>query len=196
MRERARKQGDNAESSFRTYAESLGFGVKQSSLETDRKHHIDFVIDKNGGCYTVDVKSCKRIGGEERDDLVWVEIQCEYPQNKPWLFAPLMSHVAFEQTDGSFLVVPRLAIVKVVRENFSEATTVTDNIKTLLSDPKKYAYRRSHMKREKCLLVSTDLLKPFAIDLKPETQPKITSFFKSSPIAAVNRDILIGPTAV
>ena len=176
MRERARKQGDSAESSFRAYAESLGFRVKQSSLETDRKEHIDFVIDKNGGCFTVDVKSCKKIAGTKRDDLVWIETQCEYPQNKPWLFAPLMSHVVFEQTDGSFLVVPRLAIVKVVQEHHSMATTVTDNIKTLLSDTKKYAYRRSHMKREKCLLVETSLLKPYAVDLGSKQQ-KITDYF-------------------
>lgn len=170
-------KGDNAESSFRAYAESLGYKVTQTPLEIDRKEHVDFYLtDSNGGTMCVDVKSCKRIAGEKRDDLVWVEVQSEQPNNKPWLFAPLMSHVVFEQVDGSFLIVPRLHLLKTIRETYNEATIITDDIKTLLSEPKRYCYRRSHMKREKCLLVETRLLKPFAVDLGSK-QHKITDYF-------------------
>ena len=194
MRWSNKVKGDKAELEFKEYVESLGLSHQKTSLDDDRKHHIDLIVrDQNGGMYTIDVKSAKRVDGRICYDLCWIEIGSEY--NTPWISSPLLSHVAFQQEKG-WLVVPRVAIIDVINKHYAQATETTSCMKTLLSDPKKYAYRRSHMKREKCLLVSTDLLKPFAIDLKPETQPKITSFFKSSPIAAVNRDILIGPTAV
>ena len=194
MRWSNKVKGDKAELEFAEYVNSLGLSHQKTSLEDDRKHHVDLIVrDQNGGMYTIDVKSAKRVDGRIRYDLLWIEIASEY--NTPWISSPLLSHIAFQQEKG-WLVVPRVAIIDVINKHYAQATETTSCMKTLLSDPKKYAYRRSHMKREKCLLVETSLLKPYAVDLGSKQQ-KITSFFKSSsPIAAVDRNILVDACAV
>jgi hypothetical protein len=176
MREVNRAIGAKAEAAFASYVQSLGMRFVKTNLDEDRKTHVDFVLDANahGGALSVDVKARKKVNGRLCDSLLWVEIESEH--NTPWLYAPMLSHIAFQQEKG-WLVVPRVMLLKIVQQHYAQATVVTSSTRALVSDTKKYCYRRSNMQREKTLLVDVNLLKPYAINLACD-QHSLDKWFK------------------
>lgn len=174
MLDRNRIAGNKAESAFRDQMSAKGWTVRKADVQTDREDHVDFFLSRGAERMAVDVKACKRVAGQFRDDLVWVEVMPEHGI-RSWLYAPRVTHVAFQQQNGEFLLIPRHRLVNIVKAGYNKALTLTCDINTLLSDPKRYVYRRAGSLSEQLLLVETGLFKT------APTREGILKFFNRSP---------------
>jgi len=108
--------GVKAEEVFILSAVRQGWKVSASSRDENIDEHWDYLIEKDGNNYKVEVKSGKRI--QRKDDksqheFVWVEIR-NVRGKVGWLFGK-SDLIAFE-SEKSFFFVKRMDLLKVVNK--------------------------------------------------------------------------------
>ena len=106
------EKGNQAEQKFLNLAQELGWDVVESTIESDRYEHIDFVITWGkpldtahpAASYSVDVKAQNTA---ENGEETWIEIR-NTQGGKGWLYGEA-DLIAFDQGD-TFLVVERVTL--------------------------------------------------------------------------------------
>ena len=79
----------------------------------DWKDHVDVIVtDLKTTWRHFDVKSAKRLVGKMLDAHIWIELYGKYREG--WLRAKKVDALAFQQSDGSFIVADRLALCELV----------------------------------------------------------------------------------
>jgi hypothetical protein len=105
------EMGERAEIAFVQMALARGWKVNRSSEDQDINEHWDFLIEKDGKSYRIDVKSMKR--EQETDNVqdiwTWIEFKSVKENEPGWLFGSA-DIVAFERT-SSFVLVKRSDLV-------------------------------------------------------------------------------------
>lgn len=151
--------GMQTETDFYNLMKDLGHNITYSTLHEDITKHIDFHVDG----MTIDVKGVKRINGRYQDRQTWVEVDGEYTPG--WLYAPHVSHFAFKQLDGSFLIIRKEDLQDIIRKYYSMAKEITNDHNKISQYPQRYCYRRTGkdtlaaLKKERVILVDTDLIR-------------------------------------
>jgi hypothetical protein len=108
--------GNKAEDAFMEIATARGWKISAATKEQNINEHWDFLIEKEGQTYKVEVKSEKRI---QRDDhasqteFVWVELR-NVRGEVGWLFG-VADLIAFEK-QNAFVFVKRLDLLGVVNQ--------------------------------------------------------------------------------
>ena len=119
--------GERAEHLFIIATVRLGWKVSASSKDENIDEHWDYLIEKDGMAYKVEVKSRKRISRKEealRTDLTWVEIHGVRPKDAGWLFGRA-DLIAFEK-EKSFLLVKRRDLLALVNKKVNLVAKVQD----------------------------------------------------------------------
>lgn len=98
--------GMRAEAYFALLAEERGYEVVESSVEDDRKNHIDLYITLDNETRSVDVKSKRGVGRRSGNDYTWVEF-VNVSGRRGSLYGKA-DFIAFER-DRDFLIVERKA---------------------------------------------------------------------------------------
>lgn len=108
--------GEHAENLFIVLAVRSGWKVSASSKDENIDDHWDYLIEKTGEVFKVEVKSQKRIrrgDKTEQTDFTWVELR-NVRGKVGWLFGKA-DLIAFEK-ESSFLFVKRLDLLAVVNK--------------------------------------------------------------------------------
>ena len=94
------ERGISIEKIFKSYAENLGYEVREASQDDNMFKHIDLILTKGGETFTVDVKA-RRTGTDKSkgyDDL-WTVVEFKNTVGKPgWLYSKA-DFIAFERKD-------------------------------------------------------------------------------------------------
>ncbi len=123
--------GEHAENLFIVLAVRLGWKVSASSKDENIEDHWDYLIEKEGETFKVEVKSQKRIRREdktEQADFTWVELR-NVRGKVGWLFGKA-DLIAFEK-ETSFLFVKRLDLLAVINKKVNlvaKVRTPTDAV--------------------------------------------------------------------
>jgi len=157
-------RGLSAEESFADMMMDQGYAVRKSSSHEDRRHHIDYHMQKGFEQLRVDVKARKRVNGAFKDSLVWVEVENEFGNG--WLYAPRVTHFAFGVSNG-FLLISSRDLRDIVKEHYDEARIVTKSSIEVEKYPFTHCYRRPPRKygnfkplvRERTILVDVEFIK-------------------------------------
>lgn len=118
--------GEHAEGLFILIAIKSGWRVSASSQDENIDEHWDFLIEKDGGSFKVEVKSKKRINRSDKDEqiaLIWVELR-NVKGKIGWLFGKA-DLIAFEK-EKSFLIVKRLDLLALVNKKVNLVAKVRD----------------------------------------------------------------------
>ena len=147
--------GRRAEDRFARLAVINGFKIEASSERANMDGHFDYVMERDGKTFKVDVKSRKRVAREEKetqDQFIWIELHGVRDDDKGWLYNGQADLIAFEFTQ-SFRIVDRLELVALVEKLVDFDTNV--------SSPKDALYKVYSRKSRPDLLTmirSEDLL--------------------------------------
>lgn len=109
--------GQSAEQSFEALGPKQGWEVRPAPLRSNVDEHWDFLIEKGGRRYRVEVKAMKRLERSDpdvQDRWVWIELHGVRPHDRGWLYGGKAHLIAFE-TRNSFVVVPRKSLCALVR---------------------------------------------------------------------------------
>ena len=123
--------GEHAENLFIVLAVRSGWKVSASSKDENIEDHWDYLIEKEGETFKVEVKSQKRIRREdktEQEDFTWVELR-NVRGKVGWLFGKA-DLIAFEK-ETSFLFVKRLDLLAVINKKVNlvaKVRTPTDAV--------------------------------------------------------------------
>ncbi|HUM28301.1 MAG TPA: hypothetical protein PKN81_18820 [Anaerolineales bacterium] len=123
--------GEHAENLFIVLAVRSGWKVSASSKDENIDDHWDYLIEKAGEVFKVEVKSQKRIrrgDKTEQTDFTWVELR-NVRGKVGWLFGKA-DLIAFEK-ESSFLFVKRLDLLAVVNKKVNlvaKVRTPTDAV--------------------------------------------------------------------
>jgi len=146
--------GEQAEALFVTLARKLGWKVSSSSKDENIDEHWDFLIEKEGLAFKVEVKSRKRISRRDDDgiqsDLTWVELHGVRPKDSGWLFGKA-DLIAFEK-ERSFILVKKTDLLAVVNKKV--------NLVAKVSEPRDAVYKiykRKERKDKLTLLPMNDI---------------------------------------
>lgn len=109
-----KEMGERSQIAFEKMALAHGWKVKNSTEDQDINEHWDFLIEKNGESYRVDVKSMKREQETEdvQDTWTWIEFQSVRENDRGWLFGSA-DLIAFERSK-SFVIVKRTDLIDLV----------------------------------------------------------------------------------
>ncbi len=119
--------GERAEALFATLAKKLGWKVSPSSKDENIDEHWDFLIEKEGIAYKVEVKSRKRISrddGGTQSELTWIELHGVRPKDTGWLFGKA-DLIAFEK-ENSFILVKKFDLLIIVNKKVDPVAKVRD----------------------------------------------------------------------
>jgi hypothetical protein len=108
--------GQKAENQFARLAVKQGFKIAPSSGRANMDEHFDYVMERDGKSFRVDVKSLKRLSrrdGGTQDELIWIELHGVRTDDKGWLYAGHADLIAFELAE-SFRIVDRLELIALV----------------------------------------------------------------------------------
>lgn len=98
--------GEQAENLFVILAKKSGWKVSPSSKDQNIDEHWDFLVEKEGLEFKVEVKGRKRIRRDDDDtqsDFTWVELHGVRPKDAGWLFGKA-DLIAFEKEEAFILV--------------------------------------------------------------------------------------------
>ena len=110
--------GQRAEGKFARLAVKQGFKITASSARGNIDEHFDYVIERDGKAFKVDVKSRKRVAREDKgtqDEFLWVELHGVRKDDKGWLYAGQADLIAFELSK-TFRIVDRLELIALVEK--------------------------------------------------------------------------------
>ena len=110
------ERGDQAEGLFLKSASSRGYSYKKSSQDEDINEHWDYLIEKDGKSWKVEVKAMKRIQRTDsnvQDEWIWIELHGVRQYDAGWLYGSKADVIAFEMKD-SFILVKRDDLIELV----------------------------------------------------------------------------------
>lgn len=110
--------GQKAEDQFARLAVKQGFKITASSGRDNMDEHFDYVMERGGKTFKVDVKSRKRVARKEKetqDEYLWIELHGVRADDKGWLYAGHADLIAFELAK-SFRIVDRLELIALVEK--------------------------------------------------------------------------------
>lgn len=143
--------GKRAEDLFRDLAEKRGYTVQISSRE-QQFNHIDFILEKGGQKWKIDVKGAKKLSRKNDDPCfkhIWIEKKNCRGQNG-WILGE-SSHIAFE-LENEFVIVSRKDLLELVEKLCNFDKIVTQSKKALYC-----GYRRFGRQDLLSLIKTTDL---------------------------------------
>lgn len=126
--------GERAETLFILMAVKSGWKISASNKDQNIDEHWDFLIEKDGQSFRVEVKSRKRISRSEdklQAELTWIELHGVRPKDPGWLFGKA-DLIAFEK-ERSFLFVQKKDLLVVVNKKV--------NLVAKVKDPKDAVYK-------------------------------------------------------
>jgi hypothetical protein len=126
--------GEQAENLFAALAKNSGWRVSPSSKDQNIDEHWDFLIEKEGLEFKVEVKGRKRIrrvDDEAQSDFTWVELHGVRPKDPGWLFGRA-DLIAFEKED-SFILVKKADLLTLVNKKV--------NLVAKVNNPKEAVYK-------------------------------------------------------
>lgn len=126
--------GEQAENLFAALAKNSGWSVSPSSKDQNIDEHWDFLINKEGLEFKVEVKGRKRIRREDGDTqsgFTWVELHGVRPRDAGWLFGRA-DLIAFEKEDA-FILVKKADLLALVNKKV--------NLVARVNDPKEAVYK-------------------------------------------------------
>ncbi len=147
--------GQKAEDQFARLAVRQGFKITASTGRGNMDEHFDYVMERDGKTFKVDVKSRKRVARKEKetqDQFLWIELHGVRADDKGWLYAGHADLIAFELSK-SFRIVDRLELVVLVEKLV--------DFKAKVSSPNDALYKVYSRKRRPDLLTmikSADLM--------------------------------------
>jgi hypothetical protein len=145
--------GERAENIFILLAVRLGWKISSSSQRENIDEHWDYLIEKDGTSYKVEVKSKKRITrGDEgpQQDLTWIELHGVRPKDSGWLFGKA-DLISFEK-EKSFLFVKKPDLLKTVNKKVDLVAKVKTPKEALYK-----IYKREGRKDKLTLLPMSDI---------------------------------------
>lgn len=110
--------GQKAEDQFARLAVRQGFKIIPSSKRGNIHGHFDYLMERDGKSFKVDVKSLKRLSrrdGGTQDTYIWIELHGVRVDDKGWLYAGHADLIAFELAK-SFRIVDRLELIALVEK--------------------------------------------------------------------------------
>jgi hypothetical protein len=110
--------GQKAEGEFARLAVKQGFTIVASAGRDNMDEHFDYVMERDGKTFRVDVKSLKRLSrsdGLTQDTYIWVELHGVRADDQGWLYAGHADLIAFELSN-SFRIVDRLELIALVEK--------------------------------------------------------------------------------
>lgn len=108
--------GQKAEDQFARLALKQGFTIVASTRRGNIDEHFDYVMERDGKSFKVDVKSLKRLtrrDGGTQSAYVWIELHGVRVDDQGWLYAGRADLIAFELAK-SFRIVDRLELIALV----------------------------------------------------------------------------------
>jgi hypothetical protein len=126
--------GEQAEALFVRLAKQLGWEISSSAQDENINEHWDYLIEKEGLAFKVEVKSRKRISRGDngiQSELTWVELHGVRPGDADWLFGKA-DLIAFEKED-SFILVRKNDLLAVVNKKV--------NLVRKVSEPEEAVYK-------------------------------------------------------
>lgn len=145
--------GRRAESLFVNLANRSGWKVSPSSKDENIDEHWDYLIEKEGRAFKVEVKSGKRISRDDdgiQSELTWVELHGVRPKDTGWLFGKA-DLIAFEK-ESSFVVVKKTDLLAIVNKKVDLVAKVRDPRDALYK-----IYSRAGRKDKLTLLPMSDI---------------------------------------
>ena len=99
------KRGRSFEEEFKEIALFRGLTVEQSSLEVDRKKHIDFFItNKEQKTFSFDVKAMRSLDGGKTTQDIFTAVEFQNVKGeKGWLYGEA-DYIAFERKQDIFII--------------------------------------------------------------------------------------------
>ena len=149
------ERGDQAEQLFLRLISSKGYSYKKSSQYEDINEHWDYLIEKDGKSWKVEVKGIKRIqrmDDEVQDEWIWVELHGVRPNDPGWLYGSKADIIAFEMKD-SFILVKRDHLIELVER------IVDFNSQVNFSREAKYRIYQRPGRADKITLIESKRLK-------------------------------------
>ena len=110
--------GRSAEDRFARLAVKQGWTINPSSGQENIHEHFDYVMEKDGKVFKVEVKSLKRIARQDadtQDQYLWIELHGVRDHDKGWLYDGRADLIAFELAN-SFRIVDRLELIALVEK--------------------------------------------------------------------------------
>jgi hypothetical protein len=110
--------GQKAEDEFARLAVKQGFAIAASAGRDNMDEHFDYVMERDGKTFRVDVKSLKRLSRRDsltQDTYIWIELHGVRADDKGWLYAGHADLIAFELAN-SFRIVDRLELIALVEK--------------------------------------------------------------------------------
>lgn len=110
--------GQKAEDQFARLAVRQGFKINASTGRGNMDEHFDYVMERDGKTFKVDVKSLKRLSrrdGGTQDTYIWIELHGVRADDKGWLYAGKADLIAFELAK-SFRIVDRFELIALVEK--------------------------------------------------------------------------------
>jgi hypothetical protein len=145
--------GEQAENVFILLAVRLGWKVSASSQRENIDEHWDFLIEKDGLAFKVEVKSRKRVKRNDdgtQSELTWVELHGVRPKDTGWLFGKA-DLIAFEK-QNSFILVKKADLLAIVNKKVDLVAKVSEP-----ADAVYKVYRRQGRKDKLTLLPMDDI---------------------------------------
>lgn len=148
----AKRRGDAAEADFLRILIQQGYtDIQKSTYDQDQREHWDYKVDDQ----YIDVKCAKRMFGLPQDKYTFVETRnCG---RTGWLYAPKMTHLAFQQLDGSFIVIRRKVLMQIA-EPFIEKSLNRKSTDMQKCIDGTHAYGRIE-KDERVIVIPTTLIR-------------------------------------
>jgi len=110
--------GQKAEEQFARLAVKQGFRIAPSPERANIDEHFDYLMERDGKSFRVDVKSLKRLSRRDdgiQDTYIWIELHGVRVDDKGWLYAGHADLIAFELAK-SFRIVDRLELIRLVEK--------------------------------------------------------------------------------
>lgn len=151
--------GNKAEELFLRILDSKGFSYQKSNQNQDINEHWDYLIEKDGISWKVEVKARKRIQRTDKnvqDDWIWIELHGVRPDDRGWLYGSKADIIAFEMED-SFIIVKRDELIKLVEQVVDFNSQVNS-----ANDARHKIYQRSG-RSDKITLIESEKLRTIAL---------------------------------
>ncbi len=147
--------GDSAEQRFAHLAQLRGWQVMAATPVQNIDEHWDFLLQKGGLQFRVDVKAMKRVRRQDaavQDQWLWIELHGVRPHDPGWLFAGQADLIAFERK-AAFLIVKRVDLIPLV------TSLVATQISAATPDTAQYKIYSRPGRPDRLTLIETEKLK-------------------------------------
>lgn len=161
------EMGFSAEVIFKRLAEEKGYAVRVSERQ-DNFNHVDFILQKDGKEWRVDVKGAKRLGRTDESlnyDLVWLEFRTGHGR-EGWLTANKGCCTLAFELENEFILVSRKDLLKLAEKLCDLENKVTSSKKALYCGYKRFG------RQDLLSLIRTEDLKQLTHSIWPKESIK------------------------